>query len=254
MEEKKEENGFLITCITCVVILLVMCYFGINNSLKITKAIDTNKECYYNIETLEYLWGVYDGDEYYVVDDSYCTIGESGSTADLLGNTCGFNDYFTKWTKTTCEHNDGYTWNESMQCCRIPDMVASGPACATQTGEYTELTCTPPNVWDIGNQCCEIVNSNGGNSSNNGRPSFSGSSSNNHRPPFGGNSSNNSSFSNNSYSSTGESSFNSSSSSTSDNVAINPVTGEIAIFIVLIIGIASIIYSIWYYRSVNNLN
>ena len=40
MENIKNKNSFLIACVSCIVLLLTMCYFGINTSLKGTAAAD----------------------------------------------------------------------------------------------------------------------------------------------------------------------------------------------------------------------
>lgn len=42
MENTKNKNVFLISCVSCIVLLLVMCYFGINFSVKGTAAADIN--------------------------------------------------------------------------------------------------------------------------------------------------------------------------------------------------------------------
>jgi len=36
MEKMEKNNGFIITCISCIVLLLTLTYFGVNNSVKKT--------------------------------------------------------------------------------------------------------------------------------------------------------------------------------------------------------------------------
>lgn len=69
MKKNKEKNGFLITCISCIVLLLVMFYFGFSDSLKGTRA------CSWDPWSHKYV-----GDDCEVNDDGQTEIPSSSST------------------------------------------------------------------------------------------------------------------------------------------------------------------------------
>lgn len=75
MEDMKNKNSFLITCMTCIVLLLVMCYFGINSvSNKGTLAADATYTC---------------ASGYNVIDNNgspYCCPSSYGKNAEIISH------------------------------------------------------------------------------------------------------------------------------------------------------------------------
>lgn len=75
MENTKNKNSFLITCVSCIVLLLVMCYFGINSvSYKGTSAADASYTC---------------ASGYSVIDNNgspYCCPSGYGEDAEIISH------------------------------------------------------------------------------------------------------------------------------------------------------------------------
>ena len=55
MENKKNRNAFLITCVSCIILFLLMCYLGISSSLKGTSAATTEPFCASGLEAMTFL-------------------------------------------------------------------------------------------------------------------------------------------------------------------------------------------------------
>lgn len=76
MEKMKNKNGFLITCMCCIVLLLTLCYFGINSTFKGTSAASTQmcKTGYVLADEISYgtSYALYADDREVINADAYC--------------------------------------------------------------------------------------------------------------------------------------------------------------------------------------
>ena len=94
MKDIRKENGFLIICVSCVLILLMMCYFGINTNLKGTAAVDSASCPSGYTEKFEYNGKTYCGNNLlkYTEDGYICTYTTKENPSQN-GYTCSDGKY-----------------------------------------------------------------------------------------------------------------------------------------------------------------
>ena len=165
-QDMKNKNGFLITCVSCIVLLLTLCYFGINTSFKGTSAASTTcgskyektvgstRYCCPNssdtvVSAAGKVWCV-KSSAYTIVaadnaqgvactttatDDNWSHLSSDGVCADYLGSG---------WANVSCSPH--FTKNWTCTCS------ASIATCATQATEPTSVNkmcylCSTGYTW-----------------------------------------------------------------------------------------------------------
>ena len=186
MKEIKNNNGFLITCISCIVLAVFLCYFGVNNLIKDTYA-------------------------------AYPAVCDSQPWLVVCGGD-GIDPSATVPPATTIPPSNNYP----AVCGSKPWLVVCGgdgvdpsatvppattPPSGTTPGGTTPGGTTPSRTTPSRTTPSETTPS---------RTTPSGTT------PSGGN----------------------------NNVNNNPQTGAVAIFVIWVIGFATIIYSVWYFRKI----
>lgn len=290
MENIKNKNSFIITCVGCIVLILTLCYFGVNSSLKSTYAAWTC-DSGYKIANTKYCCPS-DKSNYV---DGYCVSGDVAKQGYCAKSITGnFSSYLDGWNNfnsdKACSDKLGSGWVHQSSSlsnyngtivCKSSTISACGVAAKNasySSDSTTEYGCYKSNngyVWvstssviantypkynaSSRDECVALNNNssdgNGNNDSGNQTPSN----------PSGGNdnqSSSNPNGGNNNQSPSNPSGGTGSSIPDNDNITdvpdnsnnndvnYNPQTGAIAIFICWIIGLASIVYSVWYFRKV----
>lgn len=121
---KKDKNSFLIVWISCIVLLLTMCYFGVNSSLKGTSAADASCYCpfFADVKT-----GGVDGKQ-------YCSITRTQSISG--------------WNCASAPNADGTTFYEcaSYDACVSLDKLScskDGWVAIKSSGDSTKTACCP---------------------------------------------------------------------------------------------------------------
>jgi len=116
----KNKNGFLVTCISCIVILLIMCYFGINATIKGTAAANsTGYYCYsgYNLTT-------FNGEHACLMEGATVKATEDGGACQISttdgswANSLEFDDGYSCEVKAT---EDGFSYLCSKSFTSIND-------------------------------------------------------------------------------------------------------------------------------------
>ena len=121
---EKEKNSFLITCVSCIVLLLLMCYFGINSSFKSTQAA-----------------GIYTcGSGYDLVSEQWCCPANKGYVGAKYFN--GIEGYFCYQDGVDLKLGNGY-----QPYCAIT--LDSEAACANMGAGWTVETSTISGVYCV---------------------------------------------------------------------------------------------------------
>lgn len=107
MEQIKNKNTFLVACVSCIVLLLAICYFGINTSFKTTYSTDNGYYCEGNSTLQTFLFGTEFPKVCVNNNYSYLSVGNDGypvCSFSVSGNDVNLDFY--RWNGFSCSANE----------------------------------------------------------------------------------------------------------------------------------------------------
>ena len=143
MKKDDNKNGFLITWVSCIVFLLMLCFFGINNAVKDTYAASYTCDSGYTLVGSKYCCP---STRTYVsgrcvtsteASNGYCTKTVTANSQAEISSACG-----SGWTNTSATSLLGGTFSVNCKSTSL-SVCGSAPKNANYTGssDSTDYAC-----------------------------------------------------------------------------------------------------------------